>query len=135
MGTKSRTRRWRLTAAALVATLFGSLLAAVAPSAEAAVGDLAYVQCIRDSSLPRDGCGQITPAVAGTEKVVVSPDGRFAYAVAFDHIVGFARDQWGGLTWRSCLGAGAACSASTGVKDIEDLVISPDGKNAYIASY
>ena len=91
-----------------------------------------------------DGCVQ-GRALAGAESVVVAPDGRYVYvaAVLAGAIDTFERDPaTGGLHQLDgadgCLsydGAGGICAQGRLLEGVHQLVVSPDGRNLYAASY
>ncbi|MDA0159100.1 lactonase family protein [Solirubrobacter ginsenosidimutans] len=91
-----------------------------------------------------DGCVQ-GRALAGAEAVVVAPDGRNVYvaAVLAGAIDTFERDPpTGGLHQLDgtggCLsydGAGGICAQGRLLEGVHQLVVSPDGRNLYAASY
>jgi hypothetical protein len=88
------------------------------------------------------GCSTLRSGV-GAHKVVISPDGRHAYGVAFndDTLLIFDRDPATGvLTQRGaggCLsehGSGGACVKAKGLKQPMGIVISGDGRHVYVAA-
>ena len=91
-----------------------------------------------------DGCVQ-GRALAGAESVVVAPDGRNVYvaAVLAGAVDTFERDPaTGGLHQLDgpggCLsydGAGGICAQGRLLEGVHQLVVSPDGRDLYAASY
>jgi 6-phosphogluconolactonase (cycloisomerase 2 family) len=72
---------------------------------------------------------------------VVSPDGRHVYAAASgaDGVLALARNRkTGALRPIGCVsetGSGGACVDGAGLRGVESLAVSPDGKNVYAAAW
>ncbi len=107
--------------------------------AAAAVGDLAQkagpAACI--SELGTTPCADGT-ALAGAYSVTVSPDGKNAYVASAtsNAVAAFDRAAGGSLAQRGCVsdtGAGP-CVDATALAGAASVTVSPDGKNAYVAS-
>ena len=110
-----------------------------AGDAVAAVGDLAQkagpAGCI--SELGTAPCADGT-ALAGAFSVTVSPDGKNAYVASAtsNAVAVFDRAADGTLTQKGCVsdtGAGP-CVDATALAGAASVAVSPDGKNAYVAS-
>ena len=110
-----------------------------AGDAAAAVGDLTQkvgpAGCI--SELGTAPCADGT-AVSGAFSVTVSPDGKNAYVASAtsNAVAVFDRAADGTLTQKGCLsdsGAGP-CVDATALAGAASVAVSPDGKNAYVAS-
>jgi DNA-binding beta-propeller fold protein YncE len=108
-----------------------------ATQASAAVGDLAFTACIGQLT----GCTTTTPgaAVSQPRSVAVSADGKSVYVASANAIDVFSRDTTtGALTFTSCIGQLSGCTTTTpagAVFGAESVVVSPDGKSVYAASY
>jgi DNA-binding beta-propeller fold protein YncE len=86
-----------------------------------------------------EGCSEGGPALNGTSIVVVSPDGRNAYAASgLGSIVVFERNQrTGALTPTGCLAdpiASLPCTSVPALAGTLDVAVSPDGTSIYAAS-
>jgi 6-phosphogluconolactonase (cycloisomerase 2 family) len=98
--------------------------------------------CVDDNDSGPEECGTTSDGLDRPRSVVISPDGRSAYAVSeFDNaIVHFDRDiSTGALTPQGCIednDSGAdECSRSTdGLTNAIELAISPDGESVYVVS-
>ena len=110
-----------------------------AGDAAAAVGDLtqkaALAGCI--SELGTAPCADGT-ALAGAFSATVSPDGKNGYvaSVTSNSVAVFDRATDGTLTQKGCVsdtGAGP-CVDATALAGAASVAVSPDGKNAYVAS-
>lgn len=108
-----------------------------ATHADAAVGDLAFTSCIGQLT----ECTATSPAgaVSQPRSVAVSPGGESVYVASANAIDVFARDTTtGALTFTGCIGQLAGCTTTTpagAVFGAESVVVSPDGKSVYAASY
>jgi DNA-binding beta-propeller fold protein YncE len=128
-----RVLRW----AAVALTLGLAWAGLASPPAGAAVGDLAFTSCIGQLT----ECTATSPAgaVSQPRSVAVSPDGKSAYVASANAIDVFSRDTTtGALTFTSCIGQLAGCTTTTpagAVFGAESVVVSPDGKSVYAASY
>jgi DNA-binding beta-propeller fold protein YncE len=103
---------------------------ACAPGAWAA-GGLSFVACVQ--APPASACGGPKNAVGelkGVDDVVVTPDGKQAYATAFraDALLQFRRGASGALTSEG----GALFDIGGGLRMPTSVVVSPDGRNVYV---
>ena len=113
---------------------------------EAATGSLTQLSgaagCVSDDGTGGacvDGSG-----LGGAGWVAVSPDGKNVYVAAFtgSALTTFARNaSTGGLTQLAgtagCVvdgGGGVSCAGGRGLTQAVSVVVSPDGKNVYVAS-
>ena len=99
--------------------------------------------CIEDPIAPVKSCGTVTPGLYGAMTAAVSPDGRFVYVTSFQAstLTIFARDRKSGkLEPKGCVkdpqapGAPTCASSATGLAGAMSVVMSPDGKDLYVAS-
>jgi DNA-binding beta-propeller fold protein YncE len=140
-----------LTRRLLILALALTAVASAAPAAHASSpGALVQLPgldaCISDAGADnargianecRDG-----QAMNEVTSLALSPDGRSAYAVGFfGGLSIMARDPASGaLTPLGCvrgtggIDGGAACSVRATLGDLTDVLVSPDGKNVYVAS-
>ena len=123
------------------------LAAALTPALAAnalAAGTLAQLQgqlgCVTVSGSGGD-CA-FAPTINGPIAVVVSPDGRHVYVGAFDatSITPLARDPATGALSEVAGGCvsdtgGGGCEDGYGFSSVNDIAISPDGRNVYAASF
>jgi DNA-binding beta-propeller fold protein YncE len=137
---RSRFRATVAAALALLLTMLGMTAVAMAPSASAATGDLSWASCISNADLA--GCTTAPDAsLKGSVSAVVSPDGKNAYVTgqADGTVTVFTRNTTtGALTYDSCISNAALGSCTVApnatMDGPYDVEVSPDGKNAYIAS-
>lgn len=101
-------------------------------------GALTEAGCISNDS--SDGSCAYGASMLGAGSVTVSPDNRFVYlgSSASGAVNVFARDATtGALTQVGCLKhsapTGGACSPATLLSSVTQIVLSPDGKNVYVA--
>jgi DNA-binding beta-propeller fold protein YncE len=94
--------------------------------------------CVSD--LTDAGCTFAAPLVQ-VQAVAVSPDGRNVYAAGDQGVAVFSRDAATGALRplagkAACLsdGGDGDCTDATGMDDPAGIAISPDGRNAYVAS-
>ena len=122
------------------------VLAAALLAAWAATGDLTQkaglAGCISDTGSGGD-CADGT-GLDNAWSVTVSPDGKSAYAVAdvssavsvFDRAADGTLTQKAGLA--GCIsedGSGGDCTDGRALLGAESVIVSPDGKSVYVASY
>jgi len=107
-----------------------------------ALGTLTQLSCISNNGTTGlDGTkGACTDgdALRGANALVESPDGKNVYATSYraSAIDVFSRDAvTGKLTQTGCVRAVNTCTGAGGLGGATGIVISPDGKNAYVASY
>jgi DNA-binding beta-propeller fold protein YncE len=111
--------------------------AVCAPGAQAAVGNLSFTGCIGQLTL----CTPTSPDTAVNEPsgVAVSPDGKSVYVGSGTAVDEFSRDAGtGALTFTGCIGQVPGCTLTTpgdAVYGAESVVVSPDGRSVYVASY
>ena len=87
-------------------------------------------------------------ALAGTEEVALSPDGRNLYAVGYgaNGVATFRRNPRTGALSQQRRAAGCVsadpkatknrpCREGRALDDSQHVVVSPDGKNVYVASF
>jgi len=103
--------------------------------------------CVAATGLGEGGIDCVTdPAVAGATSLVVSPDGRQAYAVSGTDAGGagavaiLARDRsTGALTPApargGCVAASGGCAHARGLHGAAAVALSPDGANVYVVSF
>jgi DNA-binding beta-propeller fold protein YncE len=101
----------------------------------------------------QDGCFRETAATANCASaplmhdpfgVALTPDGRTLYVTAFDasRVIAFTRDPATGRLTLKPGGAGCIsglvndgpCRHANGMSTVDDLAVSPDGRNLYVAS-
>jgi 6-phosphogluconolactonase (cycloisomerase 2 family) len=93
-----------------------------------------------DGRFGSDGKCRDGDALVGARRVVVSPDGRFVYVLAYGShaLAWFERDpETGALEQRGCLKAqprGGHCGGAWGLWQPSDLAIAPDGTSVYVSS-
>jgi len=131
-------RRYRLAcaSAARVSAACASLLvfsALASTSAAAAPGGLSQLGGERGYASLREALGQIF-------STAVSPNGRNVYASTGSAVAVFERDQATGALRQlrgkaACISRRkrAKCSSAHGVSSWRDVIVSPDGRNAYVA--
>lgn len=137
-----RASRLRALAAVVVVAVFGSVLALLAPgapTAKAAAGDLQFQGCNSDKLLPGATC-LAGGRVDGPDGVVMSPDGKFLYTWSTASSTGgsittFQVADNGSLTDVDCIGSETLCKrpGSANIGLVYDVIISPDGRFAYVA--
>jgi hypothetical protein len=95
--------------------------------------------CVASATVP--GCSTETTAFGDAWNVVVSPDGKNAYAVARNagavHV--FSRNPaTGALIHTSCFVSGTVnpggCQDGHGIRFPDDIVVAPDGRELYVTS-
>ena len=111
-------------------------------------GTLSTAGCVAAAPGPR-GCGGIPVGEGATDAIVASTDGRSVYTVAVDiryedvitRVDSFARQANGGLR-RTAGRAGCfhphgsqGCPGGRGMRDIEGVALSPDGRSLYVTSH
>jgi DNA-binding beta-propeller fold protein YncE len=102
-------------------------------------GSLTPSGCIADVGNAA-GCATTQQGLNGANSVTVSPESNSVYAVSVDDhaIVRFDRSSSGALTPAGCIadaGDVAGCGVSQeGLRGARDVVVSPDGGSAYVAS-
>ena len=91
-----------------------------------------------DPSQGEDTCATSTNGLSGASSVVISANGKSLYATAEqdNSIVRFARNRRGALTPRGCVkrpDSTESCGqTSAGIGSTESIVLSHDGKSAYV---
>jgi 6-phosphogluconolactonase (cycloisomerase 2 family) len=105
-----------------------------------ASGALKGKGCIRDDDHGDSICDSESPALGGAKAVTVSPDGRSVYVAAeFEGLSVFKRNKkTGALTPKQCVVdnddlSDAGCDGVDGISSPQDLVVSKNGKNLYVA--
>jgi len=115
-----------------------ALLAAPAALAAGPLGSLSQLATPNNCLGSASGCGTASTAnLAGSDAVVVSPDGKNVYMVEGSSVSEFARSPEGSLTEltapNDCIAAAVTgCTTATGVTDPQAVAISPDGENVYV---
>src|SRR5215207_6306380 len=101
-------------------------------------GSLTPISCVDDNDTGADDCAQSTDGLDQARNVTVSPDGANVYVTGFadDAVVTFRRESNGSLTPLGCVddndtGPDACAQSADGMDALFDVVISPDGQNAY----
>jgi sugar lactone lactonase YvrE len=104
-----------------------------------ATGELSFGQCFDDDISGTEAACPAVPAMTNPNGVLVSPDGRFVYALSPNDvgISRFARNpKTGALTYQGCLmeiGGGAGCTQTIPVlSNPRAFAISPDGLSVYV---
>jgi hypothetical protein len=107
-------------------------------------GALTFKDCVTGSSTPATGCTDVsatTTALDGVNSLVVTGDGRDAYAAGLVALVHFTRDSTTGtLTFADCIASVAVlgCTtvgASTGaLQNLESLGVGVGGTSVYAGS-
>src|SRR4051794_26906800 len=94
-------------------------------------------QCLAASDTT-PGCSPV-PGFLGAWNVVVSPDGKNAYAAANSNgaVIVFNRNPSNGtLAFKECLSNGAVLGCATtgvpGIANPDEIVVSANGKNVYV---
>jgi DNA-binding beta-propeller fold protein YncE len=133
--------RWNRRLAGLIGFAVAAAVALfVAPAALAAgpLGSLSQLASPNNCIGSATGCGTASTAnLAGSEAVVVSPDGKNVYMLDGGSISEFSRGANGSLTElaapNDCIGSGTSgCVSATGVTFPNAIAISPDGDNVYV---
>jgi DNA-binding beta-propeller fold protein YncE len=118
-------------------------------SRDPVTGALQPAGCVAASPGPRK-CGGVPPGEGATDAIVAGADGRSIYAIAVDlsdeetvitRVDAFARRangvlrRLGGRT--GCLHPSGpkGCPGGRGLRDIEGLALSPDGRSLYVTSH
>lgn len=111
---------------------------------DAATGALTQAGCISDDGGDgrpgSDGLCTDGDVLAGADAIAISPDGRSVYvtAAAMSGIAVFDRDpDTGALTESSCVKSYSErdrCSTATGLRQVDGITVSPDGRNVYAAA-
>jgi len=118
-----------------IALVAGTLQAVLAPSAQAATGDLTPLECLANQGAA--GCADLLKdSLAGASSTVVSPDSKHVYVGSSASVTAFQRDlNTGTLTQAGCwsnTGAdGCDALASPVLSSVANLAMSADGKNLY----
>lgn len=76
--------------------------------------------------------------LSGAENIALSPDGKNLYVAssASSGIAVFRRDPaTGKVTQSGCVKGIATCTGARGLSGAADVVVSPDGRNLYLAAY
>jgi hypothetical protein len=101
-------------------------------------GALSFNQCL---GIGTGTCDADLAIQHSLSSVAVSADGRTVYAVGSDAADGWVRSYrrdpaTGKLTPLNCLShlGAAGCTTAAGVKNVQDVEVSPDGKNVYTAA-
>ncbi len=143
MSERLRARRgWRLQA--VISAVSVVSLAALAPSAAAAEGDLTPAGCLGNSGTGPPSCIG-ADGLFGADSVAVSPDGQNVYVTSLysNALVVFRRAANGDLTQADCFGntgtgpgnaSPASCVHIDSLYFPDGVAVSPDGKSVYVAS-
>jgi DNA-binding beta-propeller fold protein YncE len=105
-------------------------------------GTLTSRGCVGDAGDNSDGCAQTAKGLGGLSSLTVTDDGASLYAtsIADNALIHFQRNTTNGaLTPKGCVGAAsdnpAHCTKTAkGLRDLQSLAISHDGKSVYAAS-
>ena len=105
-------------------------------------GKLTPKDCVDDNDTGADDCAQETDGLDVAAAVAVSADGKSVYAGSFmdDAIVRFKRNRRNGkLTPKDCVddkhtGADDCAQETDGLRSVQALTVSADGKSVYTAS-
>lgn len=130
-------RRWGTRGALLAVVCAAFVLPA---TAQAAPGDLKFVQCLDDLNPGGDDCARSAPGLEQPADVAVSPDGRSVYVAAFagDSIVHLRRNKrTGKLRKAECIenpGAGACPQDVDGLDGAAGVAVHPNGRHVYVVS-
>jgi DNA-binding beta-propeller fold protein YncE len=144
----------RLRSALLWPAMVGVLLAMSAPAGATTQGSLVQLPgsagCISSvPASPADGCTEGTAFGSDLQKIAASPDGKNVYvtnsSVPTDSqselgaVLEFATGPGGHLTQlgdpNACISNGAAgCTTGRALAGARGIVVSPDGKNVYVAA-
>ncbi len=111
---------------------------------DTATGALKQAGCISDDGGDgrpgSDGLCTDGDVLAGANAIAISPDGLHVYvaAAAQSGIAVFDRDpETGALTESGCVKSyseGDRCATATGLRGVDGITVSPDGKNVYAAA-
>jgi DNA-binding beta-propeller fold protein YncE len=141
MDVRGPLRSSRLVTASLSVLVATLAVAALAPAADAALGDLTPLGCIDDNDTGSDTCAGSTDGLDRAEGIAASSDGKSVYAVSSDDsaVVEFRRSPaTGALTPRRCIdssfGPDTCASSIPYLLDPEDVTVSPDGGSVYVIS-
>jgi 6-phosphogluconolactonase (cycloisomerase 2 family) len=117
----------------------GSDSALVRLDRDRVTGDLTFGQCFDDDTSGTEAACPPVPALAGAEDVLVSPDGRFVYALSPNNhaISRFSRNPaTGAIAYQGCLeemGGAADCAQSAPVLETPAAFsLSADGHSLYV---
>jgi hypothetical protein len=120
--------------------------ALTALSRDPSTQSLTEVQCVPQTPTATGICssGIGTQGLRGAQGVAVSPDGKFLYATGFldSAVLGFNLVQSGPSAGQigsevNCLwgAATSSCVSAPGLNSADAIAISPDGADAYVASF
>jgi DNA-binding beta-propeller fold protein YncE len=115
---------------------------AVAAFSRAASGAVSAIGCASNNGTNGvDGTKRACAdgdALSGAAALAVSADGKNVYAAAYasSGVAVFSRDLLTGkLTQTGCVRAVSTCVGARGLSGASAIVVSPDGRNVYVASY
>jgi Bacterial Ig domain len=107
-------------------------------------GSLTFKDCVTGSSTPATGCTDVsatTTALDGVNSLVVTGDGRDAYAAGLVALVHFSRDSTTGtLTFADCIASVAVLGCTTvggstgALQNLESLGVGVGGTSVYAGS-
>ena len=130
---------FRRIAGTIAGVVAAALIAVPVANAAGPLGSLSQLSSPNNCIGTMPECGTTSTAnLAGSQAVVVSPDGKNVYMVDAGSVSEFSRNANGSLAElaapNDCIGSGATgCASATGINFPRAIAISPDGTSVYVA--